>query len=70
MTLCSYDYVQAFEVSGENFTDDKALRHFDRCLNRMIRFAATQTEGCDWDGDNLILVSEDQQLFELPCPRK
>ena len=70
LALCSYDYVQVFELSGENFTDDKALQHLDRCPNRVIRFAMTQTEGCEWDGDNLIFVSEDQQLFELPCPRK
>lgn len=70
LALCSYDYVQVFELSGENFTDDNALRHLDRCPNRVIRFTTTQTEGCEWDGDNLILVSEDQQIFELPCPRK
>ncbi|HLQ47286.1 MAG TPA: hypothetical protein VK137_21255, partial [Planctomycetaceae bacterium] len=70
LALCSYDYVRVFELSGENFTDDKALGHLDRCPNRVMRFAATQTEGCEWDGDNLILVSEDRQIFEIPCPRK
>ena len=65
IALCSYNYAQVFELSG-----DESWRHLDRCSNRVIRFAATQIEGCEWDGDNLLLVSEDQHLFQLPFPRK
>lgn len=65
LALCSYNYAQVFELSG-----DESWQHLDRCPNRVISFTASAVEGCEWDGDNLLLVSEDRQLFDVPFPRK
>jgi hypothetical protein len=65
LAVCSYDYVRVIEL-----TRDDPWQRLDECPSRVIRFAPTQVEGCEWDGDDLLLVSEDRDVYSLKFPRK
>lgn len=65
LAVCSYDYVRVIELA----TDD-SWQNLEACPSRVIRFAPTEVEGCEWDGDDLLLISEDRRLFSIPCPKK
>ncbi len=65
LAVCSYDYVRVIELSG-----DDSWQKLDECPSRVIRFAPTQVEGCEWDGDDLLLVSEDRAVYSIKFPRK
>ena len=64
LALCSYDRAWLFELRA-----DEDFQQLDRRLARTIRFAPTEIEGCEWDGDRLLLVSEDRSLYEIPWPK-
>lgn len=65
LALCTYDRAWLFELRA-----DEDFQQLDRRLVRTIRFAATQIEGCEWDGDRLLLVSEDRALYEIAWPKR
>ncbi len=64
LALCTYDRAWLFELRA-----DEDFQQIDRRLVRTIRFAPTQIEGCEWDGDRLLLVSEDRSLYEIVWPK-
>jgi hypothetical protein len=64
LALCTYDRAWLFELRpGEDF------QQLDSRLTRTVRFATTQIEGCEWDGDRLLLVSKDRTLHEIAWPK-
>ena len=65
LALCTYDRAWLFELRA-----DEDFQQLDRRLVRTIRFPQTQIEGCEWDGDRLLLVSEDRTLYEIAWPKR
>jgi hypothetical protein len=65
LALCTYDQAWLFELRA-----DENFQQLDRRLVHKIHFAPTEIEGCEWDGDRLLLVSEDRSLYELPWPKR
>ncbi len=65
LAVCSEDYVRVIEL-----TKNDSWQKLDECPSRVIRFAPTQVEGCEWDGDDLLLVSEDRDVYSITIPRK
>ncbi len=64
LALCTYDRVWLFELRA-----DENFQQLDRRLVHTIRFVQTQIEGCEWDGEKLLLVSEDRSLYEITWPK-
>ena len=65
LALCTYDRAWLFELRA-----DEDFQQLDRRLVHTIRFPQTQIEGCEWDGDRLLLVSEDRALYEIAWPKR
>jgi hypothetical protein len=44
---------------------DEDLKELGKQLPHTIRFSPTEIEGCGWDGDELLLVSENRLIYGL-----
>ena len=66
LVLCSYDHVTVMEL-GQGL---KSFNDWENCPRRTLRFQATDIEGCEWDGDDILLVSEDRAIYCLPFPKR
>lgn len=60
LAVCSDSYAAKFELNA-----DEPLESLKHKTPRMVRFPAKNIEGCCWDGDDLLLVSEDREIFVL-----
>jgi hypothetical protein len=63
VALCSCREVVVFEL-GEDGVEALAGEPKQR-----IPFRAPEVEGCAWDGDDILLVSEDRSLYRVRLPR-
>jgi hypothetical protein len=60
LAVCSDTYAARFELKA-----DEPLESLERKTPTVVRFTARSIEGCCWDGEDLILVSEDREVFML-----
>lgn len=62
VAICSYQHVVVFQLrdAGVTALADEPVRR--------IAFRAPGVEGCAWDGDDLLLVSEDRSLYRVAPP--
>ncbi len=66
LALCSYDHVTVIEL-GQGL---KSLNDLANCPRHTVRFKTTDIEGCEWDGDDILLVSEDRSIYCLQFPKQ
>lgn len=60
LALCSYDWAAQF-----NLDTDEPLSKLKDKKPTVVRFPPTEIEGCAWDGDELIMVSESRDVYAI-----
>jgi hypothetical protein len=63
LAVCSYGYVALFALKV-----DEPLENLRDRVPTVVHFPAKIIEGCTWDGEDLILASEDREVFRLRFP--
>jgi hypothetical protein len=60
LAVCSSSYAALFELEA-----GEMVGRLTEKVPKVVRFAPREIEGCCWDGDDLILVSETRELYRL-----